>query len=129
MISLLRVLLYALGGLIVSLGVVWVLLYLAIGADARDVDGRYANSPLHDWFEHLRSGKGPCCADADGNVLKDSDWRSKDGHYQVFIAEQWRDVPDDAVVLDPNLFGRTMVWPYYVNGEPFIRCFMPGSMT
>ncbi|WP_109141786.1 hypothetical protein [Bradyrhizobium sp. SUTN9-2] len=25
--------------------------------------------------------------------------------------------------------GRTMVWPYYVNGRPKIRCFMPDSMT
>ena len=29
------------------------------GAYARD-DGRYANTPLHAWFYHLVSGKGPC---------------------------------------------------------------------
>ena len=29
------------------------------GAYARD-DGRYANKPLHAWFYHLVSGKGPC---------------------------------------------------------------------
>ena len=23
---------------------------------ARDLDGRYADSPLHDWFNHLASG-------------------------------------------------------------------------
>ncbi|MCA1430981.1 MULTISPECIES: hypothetical protein [unclassified Bradyrhizobium] len=32
----------------------------------------------------------------------------------------------DSTALDA---GRTMVWPYYVNGRPKIRCFMPGSMT
>jgi len=32
----------------------------------------------------------------------------------------------DGTALDD---GRTMVWPYYVNGRPKIRCFMPGSMT
>jgi len=29
-------------------------------AAARDIDGRYANSPLKSWFESLRSSKGPC---------------------------------------------------------------------
>jgi hypothetical protein len=30
---------------------------------------------------------------------------------------------------EPNRAGRTMVWPYYINGRTLIRCFMPGSMT
>src|SRR5262249_50466659 len=40
---------------------------------ARDVDGRYAaqNPELHEWFEGLRSGKGPCCSDADGASVAD----------------------------------------------------------
>jgi len=38
-----------------------VLLLAASGALARDLDGRYAGSPLHDWFMGLRSGLGPCC--------------------------------------------------------------------
>jgi hypothetical protein len=32
---------------------------------ARD-DGRYGNSPLKSWFDHLASGKGMCCSFADG---------------------------------------------------------------
>src|ERR1700733_15046013 len=40
-----------------------------IGAvQARD-DGRYSLSPLKPWFDGLRSGKGPCCSDADGFAL------------------------------------------------------------
>jgi len=102
-------------------------------AAARDLDGRYANSPLHGWFEGLRSGKGPCCSDADGTALSDVDWESKDGHYRVRIEDQWWDVPDDAVIKEPNRAGRTMVWPVYISpsGGPVqidIRCFMPGSM-
>ena len=102
-------------------------------AAARDLDGRYANSPLHGWFEGLRSGKGPCCSDADGTALSDVDWESKDGHYRVRIEDQWWDVPDEAVIKEPNRVGRTMVWPVYVSpsGGPVridIRCFMPGSM-
>jgi hypothetical protein len=103
-------------------------------AVARDLDGRYANSPLHSWFESLRSGKGPCCSDADGTALSDVDWEAKDGHYRVRIEGQWWDVPEDAVIKEPNRAGRTMVWPIYYRaiGAPLkleIRCFMPGSMT
>ena len=43
---------------------------------ARD-DGRYANSPLKPWFDSLKSGKGPCCSDADGYAVADPDWESK----------------------------------------------------
>jgi hypothetical protein len=103
------------------------------GAVARDVDGRYANSPLHGWFESLRSGKGPCCSDADGTALSDVDWEAKDGHYRVRIEGQWWDVPDEAVIKEPNRAGRTMVWPVYFRAVDAlrveIRCFMPGTMT
>jgi len=106
---------------------------LATSALARD-DGRYANSPLKPWFDKLSSGKGPCCSDADGSVVLDADWESKDGHYRVRIQDKWWDVPDEAVVTEPNKFGRTMVWPMYYWSLGFldrveIRCFMPGTMT
>ena len=42
---------------------------------------------------------------------------------------QWIDVPDDRVITEPNRAGRTIVWPYYINGHPFVRCFIPGTMT
>lgn len=91
-------------------------------------DGRYANSPLKEWFNHLASGKGLCCSSADGQVVEDPDWESKDGHYRVRIGNEWIDVPDDAVIKEPNLYGRTMVWPMFSGGLMTIRCFMPGSM-
>src|SRR5215467_10527307 len=70
---------------------------------ARDVDGRYAaqNPELHQWFEGLRSGKGPCCSDADGTAVSDVDWDTHDGHYRVRIDGQWVDVPDEAVITEP----------------------------
>jgi hypothetical protein len=98
-------------------------------AEARD-DGRYANSPLKGWFESLHSkGGGPCCADADGTALEEVDWDTKDGHYRVRLQGEWIDVPADTVITEPNRAGRTIVWPYYINGRVLIRCFMPGSMT
>jgi hypothetical protein len=114
---------------------VFVIVLLALqSAYARDPDGRFANSPLKPWFEKLTSGKGPCCSDADGSVVLDSDWESKDGHYRVRIKDSWWDVPAEAVITEPNRVGRTMVWPiYFWNGNSLdrvdIRCFMPGATT
>lgn len=109
-------------------------------AAARDVDGRFAGSPLKSWFDSLRSGKGPCCSDADGSALSDVDWEApgqtnnKTTHYRVRIEGKWFEVPDDAVITEPNRAGKAMVWPVYLRGptQEFmvnIRCFMPGSMT
>jgi hypothetical protein len=96
---------------------------------ARD-DGRYANSPLKSWFESLHSKNGlQCCADADGMVLADVDWDTKDGHYRVRLDGEWVVVPDDRVITEANRTGRPMVWPQYMNGNPVVRCFMPGNMT
>jgi hypothetical protein len=97
---------------------------------ARD-RGQYANaSPeLRAWFEGLKSGKGPCCSDADGTAVSDVDWESGNGHYRVRLEGQWVDVPDEAVITEPNRIGRTMVWPLRGYLGLTIRCFMPGSMT
>lgn len=98
---------------------------------ARDPDGRYAksNPELKAWFEGLKSGKGPCCSDADGTAVSDVDWQSGNGHYRVRLDGEWVDVPDEAVITEPNRVGRTMVWPIRGYLGLTIRCFMPGSMT
>jgi hypothetical protein len=99
-----------------------------------------AHDPSHPeldrWFNKLASGKGLCCSFADGYVVADADWETRDGHYKVRIPKvvgsadmEWVDVPDDALITEPNRAGRTMVWPMRFNGEISIRCFMPGSMT
>ncbi len=106
------------------------MLALGIGWAYAHDDGRYANSPLKPWFESLHSkGGGPCCANTDGMRLADVDWDTKDGYYRVRIQGQWIDVPEDTVIKEPNRAGRTIVWPYYINGKPYIRCFIPGTMT
>ncbi len=99
------------------------------------------NADLKAWFDGLHSGKGPCCSDADGSALSDADWDSKDGHYRVRLPRYgtglegqpqeivWVEVPDEAVIAEPNRVGRTMVWPIYGYMGVTIRCFMPGSMT
>jgi hypothetical protein len=106
---------------------------LALASDlghARD-RGQYANAnpELKAWFEGLKSGKGPCCSDADGTAVSDVDWQSHGGHYRVRLDGEWVDVPDEAVITEPNRIGRTMVWPLHGYLGLTIRCFMPGSMT
>lgn len=105
------------------------LLGLGTAVYGRDIDGRYAGSPLKSWFDGLRSGRGPCCSDADGTALSDVDWDTKDGHYRVRIDGEWLDVPDDAVITEPNRAGLTMVWPIRGYQGITIRCFMPGTMS
>jgi hypothetical protein len=104
------------------------LAWMITPAEARD-DGRYAGSPLKGWFDQLKSGKGLCCSDSDGFAVQDPDWDSKDGHYRVRLGGKWIDVPDEAVIREPNRAGMTMVWPINAYEGTTIRCFMPGSMT
>jgi hypothetical protein len=105
------------------------ILSLLVGAvQARD-DGRYMQSPLKPWFDSLRSGNGPCCSDAHGFAISDPDWESRNRHYRVRIENEWIDVPDDAVIAQPNRVCRTMVWPIKETLGISIRCFMLGSMT
>lgn len=104
-------------------------------AHARD-DGRYADSPLKAWFDQLASKKGLCCSFADGFSLADVDWDVQCATiadveqcgYQVRIDGEWTDVPGDAVITEPNRYGRAVVWPYKdASGATQIRCFMPGA--
>lgn len=103
---------------------------------ARDLDGRYKGSPLHDWFDHLASGKGLCCSFADGTSSR------------MLIG-----IPGTAIMAcachgsqtpttrfgsmcrmrpsSRNQTGQeyTVVWPFYGQEAVSIRCLMLGSMT
>lgn len=102
---------------------------------ARDLDGRWAQSPLKPWFDSLRSkGGSNCCSDADGVKIDDPDWEIGQKGYRVRLDGKWFDVPDQAIVTDNNRVGIAMVWPLYRFSEgdgsrvvTEIRCFMPGS--
>lgn len=84
---------------------------------------------LNDFFNALKSKDGMgCCSSGDGTGLDDIDWDMTDGHYRVRLEGRWVDVPDKSLVTVPNLAERAMVWVYHIDGEPIIRCFMPGSM-
>ena len=67
--------------------------------------------------------------------LDDSEWDIKDNKYRVFLQGEWIVVPDDAVLSDPNKFGKAIVWLHdyadIVSGDVHtitrIQCFIPGS--
>ena len=114
--------------LTIALVILCVTVFIPNHLYARD-DGRFANSPLKEWFDRLASGKGLCCSFADGFSVQDVDWDTQDGHYRVRVYGQWLVVPDSAVVTEPNL-GPAVVWPYNDRyGNTQIRCFMPGAGT
>lgn len=118
------------------IGIIWILsiaivfFFLKLPGWSRDLDGRYANNPLHAWFDSLGSKRGLCCSFADGESVQDVDWDTQDGHYRVSLDGDWMVVPDDAVVTVANKFGPAVVWPIRYQGKAYdIRCFMPGAGT
>jgi hypothetical protein len=110
-----------------SIVIMAVVLPIMVAGDADAHD--HQRPELNHWYESLHSGKGPCCDGSDATRLDDADWETRDGHYRVRIDGEWIDIPTDAVVDGPNRAGHAMVWPYYQDGHPKARCFMPGSMS
>lgn len=125
------------------------LLSTGSAAVARDLDGRYAGSPLKPWFDRLASKKGLCCSVADGLRIADVDWdtqcervggrqQAEECRFRVRLKGEWTIVPEDAVVGEPNKFGPAVVWPMTddvtpdgflrgADGQIEIRCFLPGA--
>jgi hypothetical protein len=114
------------------------LLLVAAVILVRDPTGKWAGDPLQPWFESLRNKTGLyCCARADGHPVADGEWDMKNNSYRVFLQGEWIVVPDGAVILGPNKFGKAMVWVwpqemfassgFASGGSTSILCFMPGS--
>jgi len=119
----------------------------ACPALAHDPSGYWAReaqagrAPPAEWWKSLHAPNGgiPCCDIADGQRVEDVDWdtqRGEDGkpRYRVRLIGKWIDVPDDAVIDEPNRYGPAVVWPVFADdGEghhvavAFIRCFLPGA--
>jgi hypothetical protein len=49
-------------------------------------------------------------APAGNEPLDDGEWDITDNKYRVFLQGEWAVVPDDAVILGPNKFGKAIVW-------------------
>jgi hypothetical protein len=49
-------------------------------------------------------------------------------HYRARVDGEWIDVPDEAVVTEPNKYGGAVVRSYKdSDGKMQIRCFLPGA--
>ena len=60
-----------------------------------------ADPTLAPWFRSLTNPNHlglSCCAEADGHILHDEDWRTVGNHYSIRIAGEWWDVPPQAVL-------------------------------
>lgn len=122
-------------GLLIS--IVWLAgMLIALPAHAHDPGGYWAReiaegrAPPKEWWNGLASGKGLCCSFADGVRVEDVDWDTggPNGAYRVRLGGTMVDVPESAVVTEPNRYGPAVVWPYQGNeGETLIRCFLPGA--
>lgn len=97
------------------------------GSKGREGDAHGNHGPLKAWFDQLASKKGLCCSFADGISIEDVDWGTENGHYRVRLNGVWQNVPDAAVVTEPNKYGPAVVWPYSGPDGNGIRCFMPGA--
>jgi hypothetical protein len=103
-----------------------VLVMMLVAAHAHD----HNRPELNGWFKSLQSGKGPCCDGSDALSIDDPDWQNDNGHYRVRLEDEWVEVPDDAVITEPNRAEHALVWPYRRDGKlNQIRCFMPGTMS
>jgi hypothetical protein len=51
----------------------------------------------------------------------------KDGQYQVFLENEWVKVPPEKLVKGNNRVGLALAWRMYLDGQPAIHCFMPGT--
>jgi hypothetical protein len=97
------------------------IIFLVHLPDRHDLDG---------WVQGLKNSSGiPCCENSEAHALNEPDWRvNSEGHYEVFIDNEWADVPDSAVVQGPNKYGRVLVWYTHSPGFPiYVRCFLPAA--
>lgn len=107
--------------------VILFLVAFGVPAQGRDLSGQYAESPLHDWFSHLKNANGGLCCDfSDGHRIEDVDWKGEaDGTYSVRVNGEWVKLTKEQVVNEPNRLGQAVVWIWM--GK--ITCFMPGALS
>jgi hypothetical protein len=91
----------------------------AVPASARfvGVEPVQYSPEVHDWIRALKApGQVVACCDFNDGDFAQQDIRTgADGgqHWFTTIRGEWFEVPDEAVVTEPNLLGRPIVW-YWV---------------
>jgi hypothetical protein len=129
----------AVGFVIVICAIAVAILVVLWGSMALSRDnGQWAQSPpaIRKWFQDQRVPNGPeagksCCNTSDGNYAEED---IRDGNYWTRCPvdspcpiKEWMLVPAGAVIHDPNRNGAPVVWWFYEQGLPKIRCYAPGG--
>jgi hypothetical protein len=98
---------------------------------------------LRDWFRSQKIPHGEkagslCCNESDGTFAEE---QIINGKYWVRFCTTlatperpctltaWMPVPPDAVLDHPNRHGSPVVWYWFEDGIPKIRCYAPGALT
>jgi hypothetical protein len=85
--------------------------------------------PAHDgWLATLSNQVGGVCCSGDDTTV-DPRWEavvSEDFPYRVMHDGRWVPVSKNSLVKGPNKMGVGLVWFGFSQGEPYVRCFMPG---
>lgn len=103
--------------------------------------GQYDNvSPfVRDWFARQTVPGGEhkgmlCCNISDGTYAEEDIRKGEDGNEHYWTRYEtpagpsgWQQVPDEALIKDPNPHGSAVVWYWFSDGKPKIRCFIPGG--
>jgi hypothetical protein len=102
------------------------LILVAGAAFARDPDGRYANSPLKEWYHEQHNSAGQwCCDEADGHPYDGDYTLNPDG--SVTIGKET--IEADKVLKQPNPTGHAVWWYIDNNYGRTTYCFIPGALT
>lgn len=101
-------------------------LFLCAGAYARDPDGKYANSPLHEWYGQQHNSAGMyCCNEADGHPYYGDYTVNSDGSVTI----DGQTIESYKVLSGPNPTGHPVWWYVDTSGGRTTYCFIPGSLT
>jgi hypothetical protein len=94
---------------------------------------------LDAWYSSLTNQRnGSCCDGSEALSIANPDWdtsSSEEYPYKVFLKGHWVPVPAFAVVKQRNRVGIAKVWPILTDDDgneyevPYVRCFLPGSLT
>lgn len=102
---------------------------LMVHVDAAPPQGTI-DSAIAAWFEGLRAPSGAfCCAEADGHILADEDWRTRGDGYEFRALGRWYPVPPAAVLAHvANPTGGAVV--FFTPDAPWnVYCFVRPAET
>lgn len=82
---------------------------------------------MNDWLKSLHSKGGAWCCNGDDTDPIDA-WETKGNGYRVKFRGEWFDVPEGALITEPNKDGDAKLWMNKGYSGVGVRCFLPGGM-